>query len=246
MIGARSTPTIIIGVTALPRPTGPRWLQQHAPLLLGAALLLAVASGLVWQTLAWRALLHSEPVSAVESASAPDQQLALERLEPLFGPSSGRAGGAPATRLNLVLLGSFVHVDPGKSSAIIQRSGEKPSRFVNGTRLDDNTRLHAVFPDRVELEHNGKIESLTFPTRATAGNAAQVVDPSEFNGVQESVDELLQRQMEALREQMEAAERNATPEEINPPEDPDSQYEQLDSQADDQDDPSAEQPPESD
>lgn len=217
----------------MPRPTGTRWLQQQAPLLLGAVLLLAVGVGLVWQTLAWRALLHSEPVAAVESASTPDQQLALERLEPLFGPASGGRSGAPATRLNLVLLGSFVHVDPAKSSAIIQRSGEKPSRFVNGATLNDNTRLHAVYPDRVELEHNGKIESLTFPSRASTSNSSQVVDPSEFNGIQESDDEMLQRQMEALREQMEAAELNATPEEVNPPsEEPDAPIE--------------EQPPESD
>lgn len=217
----------------MPRPTGPRWLQQHAPLLLGAALVLSVCAGLVWQTLAWRTLLHSQPTTAVESAGAPDQQLALERLEPLFGPSSGRSGDAPATRLNLVLHGSFVHVDPAKSSAIIQRSGEKPSRFINGARLNDNTRLHAIYPDRVELEHNGQIENLTFPSRASAGNASQMVDPSEFNGIQESVDELLQRQMEALREQMEAAELNATPAELNVP------SEQLDA-------PSEEQPPESD
>lgn len=222
MIGARSTPTIINGVTALPRPTGPRWLQQHAPVLLGAALLLVVGAGLVWQTLAWRALLHSEPVTAVGSADAPSEQLVLERLEPLFGPSNGgRAGDAPATRLNLVLHGSFVHVDPAKSSAIIQRSGEKPSRFINGAKLNDNTRLHAVYPNRVELEHNGSLESLTFPSRSAGGSGRQsseAADPAEFNGTQESDDELLQRQMEALREQMEAAEMMDAPTEEQPPE----------------------------
>lgn len=190
----------------MPLSPGPRWLRQRAPLLLAAAVLLAACASLVWQTLNWRELLHSEPVVATDSVENPDEQLALERLEPLFGPASGGRAGAPATRLNLVLHGSFVHVDPAKSSAIIQRSGEKPQRFVSGARLDDNTRLHAVYPDRVELEHKGSLESLTFPSHTAGGRGAEVVDPSEFNGLQESPDEMMQRQMEALREQMEAAE----------------------------------------
>lgn len=197
------------GVTALPLPPGPRWLRQHAPLLLAAALLLTVCAGLIWQTLEWRALLHSEPADEVVSADSQAEQPVLERLEPLFGPASGSAGGAPATRLNLVLHGSFVHVDPAKSSAIIQRSGEKPSRFVTGARLNDNIRLHAVYPDRVELEHNGTLESLTFPSRSAGGSrASEAADPAEFNGTQISEDEMLQQRMEELREQMEAATEN--------------------------------------
>lgn len=186
-------------------------------MLLGVALLLAVGAGLIWQTLAWRTLLHSEPVTEVSNAETGNEQLALERLEPLFGPSSGgHAGDAPATNLNLVLHGSFVNVDPAKSSAIIQRSGEKPSRFLSGAKLNDNTRLHRIYPDRVELEHNGALESLTFPSRTSGAGSrgtSEMVDPAQFNGAEARDDELLQRQMEALREQMEAATMDAPSEE---------------------------------
>src|SRR5690606_34297735 len=115
-------------------------------------------------------------------------------------------GQASNTSLNLILLGSFIHSDPSKSSAIIQSAGQSPMRYLSGSQLNDSTRIHAIYRDHVELERNGRLERLPFPvSRASVGRP----EPDE---PEESEDEQLQRHMEALREQMEqAAEQDLLP-----------------------------------
>ncbi len=192
-----------------------RWLQVHAPALVGAALVLAMSVSLAWQTTDWMRLLrvpaHSTGTDTPTSLAAPE----LERLEPLFGPSNVASDAQPpATNLRLSLHGSFVHADPQRSSAIIQREGSKPQRYAVGAELDKGVRLHAVYRDRVELERNGHLESLPFPTRKSSINSAST-GAAELEPTEDSVDQLstlqeenaaqLRERMDALRQQMDAA-----------------------------------------
>src|SRR5690606_2844213 len=140
----------------------------------------------------------------------------LERIAPLFGTSVATRSDAPPppTNLRLTLLGSFVHEDPDRSSAIIQRDSGKPERYVVGSELDSGIRLHAVYPDRVELERNGRLETLPFPARSGGRGdnsyvytpAPPAMDPVEqLDELEEENAELLRERMKELYQQMEAA-----------------------------------------
>ncbi|MGH8355729.1 MAG: type II secretion system protein N, partial [Pseudomonas sp.] len=138
---------------------------------------------------------------------------ALERLEPLFGPAGSTSDAPPpATTLRLTLLGSFVHADPSRSSAIIQREGSKPRRYSIGDELDNGIYLHAVYRDRVELKRQGRLESLPFPAKRISGIAPSSQAETPTGSALEQLSELhnedaalLRERMDALRQQMEAA-----------------------------------------
>ncbi|UVE19077.1 hypothetical protein NVV93_06775 [Pseudomonas sp. LS44] len=170
---------------------------------------------LAWQTAGWIRLLRA-PVQV--SSNTPQTALtppALERLAPLFGPSpTSDTTAPPSTNLRLTLLGSFVNADPKRSSAIIQRDGSKPQRYNVGIEVDQGVRLHAVYRDRVELERNGRLETLPFPTRTSNGNNPSVAVPAlaprensadQLSELQDEDLQQLRERMNALRQQMEAA-----------------------------------------
>lgn len=191
----------------------PRRLQQHAPTLVGILLILAMSVSLAWQTVGWMRLLRA-PAPTVSAAPATVQAMpALEQLAALFGPSRPAASDAapPATDLRLTLVGSFVHADPQRSSAIVQREGGKPQRYTTGSELERGIRLHGVYRDRIELERNGRLETLLFPTRSQAQAGRGYSPPSEsaasldqLDNLEEENAALLRERMEALRQQMEA------------------------------------------
>jgi len=81
---------------------------------------------------------------------------------------------APKTRLRLSLLGVFTAKNPNQSSAIIAEQGREGEFFKVGDRVQGRTRLTQVFEDKVILDNNGKLETLTFDeTRSTQGFVAQ-------------------------------------------------------------------------
>lgn len=192
-------------------------------MLLAVVLLLVTCAGLAWQSSEWIRLLQS-PVQAdaVDSAATREEPV-LERLEPLFGATVRNQGSAPVTSLDLTLHGSFVAADPAKSSVILQRGSEPSKRFLVGGRIDDATRVHAVYRDRIELERNGRIEQLTFPSTRHSSTADRTggsppADPVTLDDLQAGDEDLLQQRMEELRQQMEAAMMEAAPP-IDTPED---------------------------
>ncbi|HLD67221.1 MAG TPA: type II secretion system protein N, partial [Pseudomonas sp.] len=149
--------------------------------------------------------------AAVQAMPAPEQ------LATLFGPSrptTASDAAPPATDLRLTLVGSFVHADPQRSSAIVQREGGKPQRYASGSELERGIRLHGVYRDRIELERNGRLETLLFPTRSQAQAGRSYSPPSESASALDQLDNLdnleeenaalLRERMDALRQQMEA------------------------------------------
>jgi len=208
----------------LPAPGASHRLQRHAPILLGAVLVLIMIASLAWQTAGWLRLMRTPPPAPVASASTSLATPALERLEPLFGPVGvDSSAPPPATNLRLTLLGSFVHDDPKRSSAIIQREGSKPQRYAVGAELDNGVRLHAVYRDRVELERQGRLETLPFPSKRAMGYSSSGQDEAydentieQFSELHDEDAALLRERMDALRQQMEAAGSEPTAEPTEP------------------------------
>jgi general secretion pathway protein C len=201
----------IPGVTPLPFSATRRWLQQHATALSGAVLVLVMSISLAWQTADWLRLLRTPEVlpsvqSAQQTAKPPSQTLAH-----LFGANmSDSAAAARPTSLHLTLLGSFVHADPARSSAIIGSADQPPQRFSIGSEISPGVHLDAVHADHVELLRGGRRETLAFP-RSRSEQVGQppaqpvTATPSQLDELQNDNLTLLRERMDALHQQMETS-----------------------------------------
>lgn len=189
------------------------WVQQHATTLVGVAVTLAMSVSLAWQTVDWLRLMRTP--GAVDSlntsntpAPTPDQ-----RLDQLFGASgTDSKAPPPATNLRLTLLGSFVHPDPKRSTAIIRLESSPAQLHAIDSEVASGVRLHAVYADRVELMRNGRLETLAFPHSLSADDSASYSSSTRTPDTLNQLDDLevdnltqLRERMDALRQQMEAA-----------------------------------------
>lgn len=190
----------------------PLHVKEKAPGLIGSVLLIALCLALAWQSADLLRLVRGPlPEQHPEGATnlTPANQALIAQL---FGsPSRGDTGPAPATNLQLTLLGSFVHSDAKRSSALIQRQGEPAQRYAVGSEIAPGVRLDAVYADRVELLRNGRRESLTFP-RANSGQYSAYAPPAaptedaldQLDQLQQDNVEDLRQRMQTLREHMQA------------------------------------------
>lgn len=203
-----------------------RWLQRHATNLVGIVLILAMSVSLAWQSADWLRLLRA-PVVASNSSTNKTPVVALNpEISQLFGSNSTASEGiAPSTNLRLTLLGSFVHADPQRSSAIIRSEGSTAQRYTIDSEISSGVRLHSVAADRVELLRNGRRESLSFPLNDSSAGSLQsntqdvMADPLEQLSAMESADlNQLRERMDALRQQMQDS--GAVPSDVEPTEQP--------------------------
>jgi general secretion pathway protein C len=174
-----------------------------------------MSASLAWQSLDWRRLLQApiSPRNNQEQAAVSPTQVSLL---PLFASVTAPDNSvAPTTNLRLMLMGSFVHADPTRSSAIITLEGGKAKRYMVGSQLSEGVLLHAVYRDRVELKRNGRLETLAFKLRAASANSVSPTEPIPDNNLgqlqqleEESGNQLRER-MQALQEQMQAVETPA-------------------------------------
>ncbi|TLX57124.1 secretion protein [Stutzerimonas nosocomialis] len=199
----------------MPAPGILKKYRHRLPVVAAAALIALFALYLAWQINEWiqlqRAPVTGQQGQAATVATAPD----MRRMEALFGPPPAVAtNSAPSQQLGLTLLGSFVHRDPQRSTAIIQREGSPPQLFQAGAEVASGIRLQQVYPDRVEVLRDGQLESLTFPRVRTSTYVPEPIPEPEYPdygaeqpGVTQEPQEpdaaQLQQQMEALRQQME-------------------------------------------
>lgn len=190
-----------------------RWLQRHATTLVGLALVTAMSVSLAWQSADWLRLLRTPAKTTETSAHSTQTAAQPTEIGQLFGTSSvANDSPAPNTTLRLTLLGSFVHADPQRSSAIIRSEGSSAQRYTINSEISSGVRLHAVAADRVELLRNGRRESLSFPISNSATSSLQsstsevAADPLEQLSELESDDLVqLRERMDALRQQMQAS-----------------------------------------
>lgn len=187
-----------------------RWLLRHATTLTGLALVTAMSVSLAWQSADWLRLLRAPVTASNNSANSLPTAATSPAIDQLFGSSSvASAGPAPNTSLRLTLLGSFVHANPQRSSAIIRSEGSTAQRYTIDSEISSGVRLHSVAADHVELLRNGRRERLSFPLHSTSAGDLQsttpevMADPVEQLSEIESADQSqLRARMEALRQQM--------------------------------------------
>lgn len=160
-------------------------ISRIAPRVLCAVFVVGIAWELVQMT--WL-LLEREPsqpsvmAAAPPPATAPRNAVNVQAIVDahLFGveqaPALPDAAQAPQTRMNLVLAGTWASQDPSKGFAFIGESAPTAKMYPVGKAVRPGTTLHSVYPDRVILETNGKLEALLLP-RASSGNLTALARP---------------------------------------------------------------------
>lgn len=180
-----------------------------APLVLSATLVVAIA----WLAamLTWRMV---EPPAVTPDTSIPaaastmhgnDGESADIASLHLFGEtdaedratSNSGPADAPDTRLNLRLTGLFA-AGEGDGIAIIVPGNEDESIFVVGDRVAGEARVDGIYPDRVILERNGRLETLRLSkdgasTDSAATQARRASGNREIQRIARKADELRQR-----------------------------------------------------
>ncbi|WP_217474512.1 type II secretion system protein N [Stutzerimonas stutzeri] len=214
------------GVPSLASPAALQNIHQRAPLIVSVLIVVLFGLYLAGQIRAWLQLTQAPTADTVEADQPAGVAPDLQRMERLFGTSTTNDPVyAPNTaNTDLTLLGSFVHADPARSSAIIQMSGQPPQLYGIEQELEPGVRLYSVHPDRVEISRNGRVESLYFPsTRSATAIPDSLPDYSEPAATDQPDPqaEMLQQQMEALRQQMEGVNNSpdALPSDEQPTED---------------------------
>jgi general secretion pathway protein C len=187
-------------------------MKRHATTLVGIAVSLAMSVSLAWQTVDWLRLVRTpgnvDPLNTTNTPAPTSNQ----RLDQLFGASGTDSRTPPATSLRLTLLGSFVHADPKRSTAIIRLESDPAQLHAIDSEVASGVRLHAVYADRVELMRNGRLETLAFPHSQSADDSANYSPSAGTLDTLDQLDDLeadnlsqLRERMDALRQQMEAA-----------------------------------------
>lgn len=147
-----------MSVTASPSPR----MRSSARLIERAAMLasLAIAGLVAWQAVVFLRVLRAPALPAPAAAAVPQ---ATASIEALFGT----ADAALETLPPILLQASFVHSDPGLSTAILA-AGDGPGRRVGvGEDVLPGVQLAAVAPDHVVLAKGGARLSLALRPAAS-------------------------------------------------------------------------------
>src|SRR6202165_752822 len=92
----------------------------------------------------------------------------------LFGaaPALKQDGAnAPQTSMPLVLTGIIAGNDPQNGLAILGQSAQTAKVYAVGDNVPGGAKLHSVYSDRVVIDRDGRLESLSLPRQINAGNA---------------------------------------------------------------------------
>jgi general secretion pathway protein C len=79
---------------------------------------------------------------------------------------------APQTSMPLVLTGIIAGNDPQNGLAILGPTAQNSKVYAVGDAVPGGAKLHSVYSDRVIIDRDGRLESLTLPRQASSGPAA--------------------------------------------------------------------------
>ena len=167
--------------------SGQQWLDR-ATRTLPRALTVVLVIGIAWQLvqLTWLLLESRTPVDT-DMSMAPAPPTAVRKgidvqaiaTAHLFGQAQAEQvapEAAPDTQMNLVLSAVFAANDPSKGLAVIGDTPQSGKVYAVGAAVRPGTRLHSVYVDRVVLDRNGQLETLSLPrprNMALAGSASR-------------------------------------------------------------------------
>jgi general secretion pathway protein C len=163
--------------TSIPEPwlrAASGWYERHGRLLpaLAAAafalLLGRVAADLMWALVPVPESARWQPPPAAPAAGARSQAVDVNAIAnaALFGrylaPATTEQSllAAPETPLNLTLLGLLADDREEYSRALIATQGGDERAYAIGDDVTRGVILQAIFPDRVILSRNGRLETL--------------------------------------------------------------------------------------
>jgi general secretion pathway protein C len=163
--------------------SGQQWLDR-ATRTLPRALTVVLVIGIAWQLvqLTWLLLENRAPAEPAEMVMGPPPATATRKgidvqaiaAAHLFGTPQAEQTApedAQPTQMNLVLSAVFAANDPTKGLAVIGESPQSAKVYAVGSTVRPGTRLHSVYLDRVILDRNGQLETLSLPRPSTAGLA---------------------------------------------------------------------------
>lgn len=163
--------------------SGQQWVDR-ATRTLPQALAVVLVVAIAWQLvqLTWLLLERRAPADTSDLTIAPPPVAAARKgidvqaiaTAHLFGTPQAEQTApedAPATQINLVLSAVFAANDPTKGLAVIGESPQAAKVYAVGATVRPGTRLHSVYLDRVILDRNGNLETLSLPRPSTAGIA---------------------------------------------------------------------------
>ena len=94
---------------------------------------------------------------------------------------------APETNLRLKLVGVFASDDPERAYAIISESNQDKA-YKLGSSIKGNIILHAVYPDKVILKRNGRLETLRLEKSKLDNNQVRpLTNTAENNPVTQNI-----------------------------------------------------------
>jgi general secretion pathway protein C len=159
-------------------------LLDRATRTLPQALTVVLVIAIAWQLvqLTWLLLERRAPADAADIVMAPPPAVAARKgidvqaiaTAHLFGEAKAEQTApedAPPSQANLVLSAVFAANDPTKGLAVIGESPQSAKVYAVGSMVRPGTRLHSVYLDRVILDRNGQLETLSLPRPSTAGLA---------------------------------------------------------------------------
>ena len=182
--------------------SGQQWLDR-ATRTLPQALTVVLVIGIAWQLvqLTWLLLDRRAPAEPAEMIMAPPPPTATRKGIDIQAISTAHLFGTPQveqaapedaqpTQMNLVLAGVFASSDPTKGLAMIGESAQSAKVYVVGATVRPGTRLHSVYLDRVILDRNGQLETLSLPRPSTAGIITRSVAATPRPGGSQFADNL--------------------------------------------------------
>lgn len=162
------------------------WLEGRGPLLASVPLTIALAALVARIVLGF---LSAQPAGgpvanvqlpAITGAAPGGFDAGTIANAHLFGISGGApgadAGGGAVATSSLVLAGTIAYRDPGLGFAILGEAAESAKFFRVGDIVPGGAKLKSVYPDRVELDMNGAIQSVLLP-RLTPGAGTVMASP---------------------------------------------------------------------
>lgn len=161
--------------------SGQQWLDR-ATRTVPRVLTVVLVVGIAWQLvqLTWLLLEQLQPTKSADMVMAPPPATAVRKgidvqaiaTAHLFqAPLAEQAApeDAQPTQMNLILAGVFAANDPTKGLAMIGESAQAAKVYAVGAVVRPGTKLHSVYLDRVLLDRNGQLETLSLPRPSTVG-----------------------------------------------------------------------------
>jgi general secretion pathway protein C len=193
-----------------------RWthlLQSAGPNVASVLLILLLAWLLAEFT--WSLIPRKTTQAAVTAGPAMTARPQLDAAQVadrhLFGTASaqGNASNAPDTTLNLTLHGIVAGKRAADSRALIVANGDEEP-YALGAQLPGGAVIRSIYPDRVLLERNGRLEALRLPHDDSNGGGgiqqpaamqsrAMVPGPQNLGQLRQEIANNPQRLMDVVR-----------------------------------------------